>query len=60
MTDRSGCIFGNRIAPKDVRKAAKSKAKYAKKYGDDSAAEYSLAFEPIDALSFLGANNIVF
>ena len=46
MTDRSRCIFGNEMAPKDVRKAAKSKAKYAKKYGDDSGADYPVRLVP--------------
>ena len=40
MQDRSSIIFGNRIAPKDVKKAEKSKAKFARKYGDDSGADY--------------------
>ena len=60
MMDKTKTIFGNHIDDKTVRAAEKSKAKFVKKYGDDSAAEYSLAFEPIDALSFLGAKNIVF
>ena len=33
MTDRSRIIFGNAIAGGDYRKAERSKAKYAKKYG---------------------------
>ena len=60
MTDRTKTIFGNPIDDKTVRAAEKSKAKFVAKYGDDSSAEYSLAFEPIDALSFLGAKNVVF
>ncbi|MBO4583826.1 MAG: hypothetical protein J5756_02030 [Clostridia bacterium] len=60
MTDRTGVIFGNEIDKKTVKKAEKSKQKYIKKYGDDSAADYKLAFEPIDALDFIGAQNIVF
>ncbi len=40
MQDRSRSIFGNAIAPKDYEKALASKAKFAKKYGDDSAADY--------------------
>ncbi len=40
MTDRSKVIFGNPISAKDYRSALKSKKKYAKKFGDDSAASY--------------------
>lgn len=38
--DRSKVIFNNVISQKDVRKAAKSKAKYIKKFGDDSNVNY--------------------
>lgn len=40
MQDRAKTIFGNEIPPGDYRKALRSKAKYAKKFGDDSAADY--------------------
>ena len=60
MIDRTKVIFGNPINKKTVRAAEKSKAKFVKKYGDDSAAHYKIGFKPIDALSFLGADNIVF
>ena len=40
MADRSKCIFGNETRPGDYRKAVRSKAKYAAKYGDDSDADY--------------------
>ena len=40
MEDKSNVIFGNPISAGDYRKALKSKKKYAKKYGDDSAAAY--------------------
>ncbi len=60
MTDKTKLIFGNPIDDKTVRAAEKSKAKYIKKYGDDSEAHYKLAFSPIEPLSFLGAKNIVF
>ena len=60
MTDRTKVIFGNPIDDRTRRAAEKSKAKFAAKYGDDSAADYKLAFKPIDTLSFLGAENIVF
>ena len=60
MTDRTKSIFGNPMTDKTIRAAEKSKAKYVKKYGDDSAADYKLGFKPIDTLSFIGAENIVF
>ena len=34
--ERSKRIFGNPIAEKDYRKACRQKAKYRKKFGDDS------------------------
>jgi len=40
MQDRSKRIFGNEIKNGDYKKALKSKAKYARKYGDDSSADY--------------------
>lgn len=40
MQDRSSVIFGNRLPESAVRKAAKSKAKFQKKFGDDSHANY--------------------
>ena len=46
MTDRSSVIFGNEIAAKDVKKAAASKAKYARKFGDDAAADYPVRIVP--------------
>ncbi len=60
MKDRSKSVFDNPIEKGAVRAAERSKAKFVKKYGDDSAAHYKLGFEPIDALDFLGAKNIVF
>ena len=60
MKDRTKVIFGNPIDEKTIRVAEKSKAKFARKYGDDANAHYKLGFQPIDALSFLGAQNIVF
>ncbi|MBR6918487.1 MAG: hypothetical protein IKN38_09920 [Clostridia bacterium] len=60
MKDRTSVIFGNEIDSKTVKAAEKSKAKYIKKYGDDSAADYKISFAPIDALSHMGVNNIVF
>ena len=60
MTDKSSVIFGNPQSSKTVKGAEKSKAKYVKKYGDDSQAHYQIGFEPIPTLDFLGASNIVF
>ena len=40
MADRSKIIFGNAVSAGDYKKALRSKAKYARKYGDDSAADY--------------------
>ena len=40
MTDRSKEVFGNVQPEKVQKKAEKSKAKYARKFGDDSAADY--------------------
>ena len=59
MKDRTSVIFGNAIDAKTVKAAEKSKAKYIKKYGDDSGADYKTAFKPIDSLSHMGVNNIV-
>ncbi len=46
MQDRSKMIFGNPIAGKDAAKAARSKAKYARKFGDDSGADYPVRVVP--------------
>ena len=40
MTDRSASIFGNALSARDQRKAASSKAKFLRKFGDDSAVSY--------------------
>ena len=60
MTDKSSMIFGNPIDRKTLKKAEQSKAKYQKKYGDDSDADYKLDFAPIGPLSHIGVENIVF
>ena len=60
MTDKSSVIFNNQIDKKTIKGAIKSKAKYIKKYGDDSAKDYKINFSPIDTLDFIGADNIVF
>ncbi|MBR6915659.1 MAG: hypothetical protein IKN36_04810, partial [Clostridia bacterium] len=60
MTERTGVIFGNWIDAKTVNSAEKSRAKYLKKYGDDSGADYKLGFKTIDALGDMNVSNIVF
>ena len=45
MEDRAKRIFGNETPSRDYRKALRSKAKYAAKYGDDSDAEYSVRLQ---------------
>ncbi len=59
MTDRSRVIFGNEMAAKDVRKAAQSKAKFAKKYGDDAQADYPVRIVPNACLGeLLGVKDV--
>ena len=59
MTDRSKVIFGNPIAAKDVKKAAASKAKFARKFGDDAGADYPVRVVPNACLSeLLGVSDI--
>ena len=58
--DRTSVIFGNEIDQKTIRRAEKSKNKFLRKYGDDTAKDYKLSFAPIDTLDFIGAQNIVF
>ena len=48
------------MSKKTIKGAEKSKAKFIKKYGDDSQKDYKISFKPIETLDFLGANNIVF
>ena len=60
MLDKSSVIFGNKMTNKTIKKANKSKNKFIKKYGDDSNADYKLAFEDIKALDFIQTKNIVF
>ena len=59
MTDRSKMIFGNPIAAKDVKKATASKAKFARKYGDDADADYPVRIVPNACLhDLLGVSDI--
>lgn len=60
MTDKTRVIFGNEIDKKTVKRAESKKRKYQKKYGDDSGADYKINFVPIEALDFIGAENIRF
>ena len=60
MIDRSKEIFGNKISDRDYKKAVKSKAKYAKKFGDDSAANYPVKIEKNKYIGdSLGVNNVL-
>lgn len=60
MTDRSKIIFGNRIPDGAVRKAERSKAKFIRKFGDDSSVDYKAVIEenPVIGPS-LGVKNVV-
>lgn len=58
--DKSSNIFGNVMNSKTVRKAEKSKAKYQKKFGDDSQTDYPLTLEENAYIGeSLGVQNIV-
>ena len=59
IKDRSSVIFDNPIDKKTIKAANKSKAKFIKKYGDDTAKEYHLKAEPISTLDFINAQNLV-
>jgi hypothetical protein len=59
MEDKSSVIFGNPIDKKTIKKGVKSKAKFIKKFGDDSAKEYHLAAEPVPCLKGMGVQNLV-
>ena len=59
LKDKSSVIFGNQIDQKTIKKGLKSKEKFVKEFGDDSAKEYHLGLEPIPTLDFLGAQNLV-
>lgn len=50
MKDRSKVIFGNEISNKAYRKAVRGKQKYAKKYGDDSSADYPVKLRKNECL----------
>ena len=46
MADRSKTIFGNEMSRSAVNSAKRSKKKFQKKYGDDSAADYPVKLVP--------------
>ncbi len=54
MLEKSKEIFGNLMPEKIVRKAEKTKQKFAKKYGDDSAKDYRFALKDNAVLAPLG------
>ena len=54
MLEKSKEIFGNLMPDKIVRKAEKTKQKFAKKYGDDSAKDYRFALKENAVLAPLG------
>jgi len=58
--DKTSVIFGNKIDKKTIKAANKSKAKYIKKFGDDSTKDYKIGFKEIPTLDYIGAQNIVF
>ena len=57
--DKTSVIFGNQIDAKTIRKAEKSKAKFIKKFGDDTKKTYHLGLKPIDEIPELGIENLV-
>jgi hypothetical protein len=59
MEDKSQVIFGNPIDGETIRKGEKSKRKFLKKFGDDSAKEYHLSAEPVPCLEAMGVQNLI-
>lgn len=60
MTDRSAVIFGNQMSEKTIRKAAKSKKKFERKFGDDSRHNYELEVKNNPVIGdVLGVQDIV-
>ena len=57
--DKSSMIFGNPIDAKTVAKAEKSKAKFLKKFGDDTRKVYHLGLQSIDQIPELGIENLI-
>lgn len=60
MQDRAKTIFGNEISAQDYRKAAASKKKYIRKFGDDSEVDYPVYLRENPVLGpVLGVQDIV-
>ena len=59
MLEKSKEIFGNLMSAKDLAKAAKTRSKFLKKYGDDSARDYRFALRDNPVLSELGTKELV-
>ncbi len=57
--DRAKRIFGNELAGRDYRKACRQKAKFQKKYGDDSARTYYFKAVENPVLAPLGVKTLV-
>jgi hypothetical protein len=57
--DKTSKIFENKISDKVIKKANKSKAKFYKKFGDDSNTVYHMALEDIPVLNHLNVSNLV-
>ena len=59
MTDKSSVIFGNKMTDSTIKKAARSKKKFIKKFGDDSNADYKAWTEKNPAIGdLLGVYNV--
>ena len=57
--ERSAVIFGNEMPSSVQKKAARSKAKYIRKFGDDSNASYSACVVPNEYIGdILGVQNV--
>lgn len=59
IEDKSSVIFGNPIDKKTIKAGNKSKAKFIKKYGDDTKKEYHLGVKPIKSLDFINVQDLV-
>ena len=57
--DRARVIFGNKVAEKDYQKACRQKAKFQKKFGDDSKTAYYFAAADNAVLAPIGVKNLV-
>jgi hypothetical protein len=58
--EKSNWVYGNKISDEGYRDAVNSKAKYIKKFGDDSKADYPVVIEPNPYIGYsLGVQNIL-